>query len=265
MIQIVSAVLILIVILIIAKWQFRHLKPHFRQFDMSIEGMIKALSITLALCAVFSANSLWSSVFSEQYLSENAYGETTAMENSEQAEEETGIDAQSVSMGSGRYEDETGTDSDEPVVADVPEPAVVYSAASSEGNEALPSVSASPAVMEGATAAKSLQSADAPDEPVTQDVVQTVAAGLYRDGSYTGTANGFRGPMTVAVEVQNGKIASVQVTDHRDDRKWFNRAYTTIVERILQAQSTNVDVVSGATYSSLGIIRGAADALSSAQ
>lgn len=90
------------------------------------------------------------------------------------------------------------------------------------------------------------------------------AAGIA-DGTYTGEANGFRGPMTVAVTVKDQQIVSVEVVSNVDDRKWFNRAVNKIPDWIVSAQSTDVDTVSGATYSSLGIINAAKNALNSAK
>ena len=81
------------------------------------------------------------------------------------------------------------------------------------------------------------------------------------DGVYTGTGEGFRGDMTVEVFVENQMITQINVTQTSDDAKWFNRAYTAIVSSIIDNQTADVEVVSGATYSSIGIKEGVADAL----
>ncbi len=81
------------------------------------------------------------------------------------------------------------------------------------------------------------------------------------DGIYEGTGEGFRGAMTVEINVENQQIIDVYVTKTNDDAKWFNRAYSTIVSNIIANQTANVEVVSGATYSSVGIIEGVANAL----
>jgi uncharacterized protein with FMN-binding domain len=57
----------------------------------------------------------------------------------------------------------------------------------------------------------------------------------------------------------------VEVVSNSDDRKWFERALSVIPDAIVQAQSTDVDTVSGATYSSIGIIEGAKNALQNAK
>ncbi len=81
------------------------------------------------------------------------------------------------------------------------------------------------------------------------------------DGTYSGTGTGFRGDTDVTVTVQNGYITAVKIDSYRDDEQYFSRAKSTIISRILSAQSVDVDTVSGATYSSNGILEAVADAL----
>lgn len=100
-----------------------------------------------------------------------------------------------------------------------------------------------------------------PSAPAT---VQTTQSG-YKDGVYSGQAEGFRGMMTVSVTISGGKITKVDVVDTNDDRKWLDRALNDVPDWIIQNQSSNVDSVSGATYSSLGIINATEDALKKAK
>jgi len=88
--------------------------------------------------------------------------------------------------------------------------------------------------------------------------------GMYNDGKYTGSAQGFRGMTTVEVEIKNGYITDIKVISSGDDPEFMNRAKYSVISDIISAQSTNVDAVSGATYSSDAIIEAVADALSSA-
>ncbi|MHC1683101.1 MAG: FMN-binding protein [Clostridiaceae bacterium] len=81
------------------------------------------------------------------------------------------------------------------------------------------------------------------------------------DGVYTGTGTGFRGSMTVEVTVKSEIITAINVTQHSDDAKWFDRAYSTIASNIISSQTADVDAVSGATYSSMGIKQGVSNAL----
>ncbi|MGE4484191.1 MAG: FMN-binding protein [Oscillospiraceae bacterium] len=85
--------------------------------------------------------------------------------------------------------------------------------------------------------------------------------GIFTDGIYSGTGMGFRGDVNVTVTVTDGKIADITIESHQDDYKYFNYAKNTIISSIITEQSVNVDTVSGATFSSNGIIGAVADAL----
>ena len=89
---------------------------------------------------------------------------------------------------------------------------------------------------------------------------------IYVDGTYQGTGIGFRGAVTtVSVTVGNDTIKGIEVVSHGDDAPYFDRSYESVANQILSSQSTEVDVVSGATYSSKGIIDAVADALGKAK
>ena len=81
------------------------------------------------------------------------------------------------------------------------------------------------------------------------------------DGTYTGSGTGFRGETSVSVTVANGYITAIKVEDYNDDERYFSRAETTVINEILEGQTPDVDAVSGATYSSNGIMEAVADAL----
>jgi len=97
----------------------------------------------------------------------------------------------------------------------------------------------------------------------TPEATQAVADGpiALPDGAYSGTGSGFRGDTDVTVTVENGKITKISIDSYRDDNEYFSRAKKTMISRILDAQSVDVDTVSGATYSSSGILDAVADAL----
>jgi hypothetical protein len=80
------------------------------------------------------------------------------------------------------------------------------------------------------------------------------------DGVYKGSATGFSGPVTVAVTIMDKKITSIDILSSTDDEAFFNRAKG-VIDRIISSQSFDVDVVSGATYSSNGIIGAVKNAL----
>lgn len=100
-------------------------------------------------------------------------------------------------------------------------------------------------------------------ESVTSDNNNTAAdtAGQFADGVYTGTGNGFRGATNVTVTVENGEITDITVNSYSDDDQFFSRAESGVISSIIKSQSTDVDAVSGATFSSNGIKEAVADAL----
>lgn len=87
----------------------------------------------------------------------------------------------------------------------------------------------------------------------------------YPDGTYTGTAEGWGGDITVSITLSNGTLTGIEVLSHEEETaSYYNRA-TAVITSILTAQSTDVDVVSGATYSSNGIIGAVEAALAKAE
>lgn len=88
----------------------------------------------------------------------------------------------------------------------------------------------------------------------------------YKDGTYEGSGTGFRGGTTkVSVVVKNGKITDVSTISDEDTPRFYESAFDTIVQEIIQNQTTSVDAVSGATFSSNGIMEAANNALSKAK
>ena len=85
----------------------------------------------------------------------------------------------------------------------------------------------------------------------------------YKDGTYYGTGTGFGGTLKVKVEISGGKITSIQIMENQDGSEYISKA-SALINTIIQNQSTNVDTVSGATYSSAGIIQAVRNALSQA-
>ncbi|SDB22624.1 FMN-binding domain-containing protein [Pseudobutyrivibrio sp. YE44] len=83
-----------------------------------------------------------------------------------------------------------------------------------------------------------------------------------KDGLYRGTAKGFKSDITVEVKVSNGKIESINVVNQNDTERFWQKAVA-IIDSIINNQSTEVDTVSGATYSSKGIKEAIENALAS--
>ncbi len=81
------------------------------------------------------------------------------------------------------------------------------------------------------------------------------------DGTYTGTAAGFASDITVEVTVSGGAITEIVVLEQNDTASFWDIAEEDTINRILDAQSVEIDAVSGATASSDGIIAAVFDAL----
>lgn len=85
----------------------------------------------------------------------------------------------------------------------------------------------------------------------------------YKDGDFYGQAQGFRGNVKVCVTIKDSKIKNIKVVKSQDDKAYFDKA-TTLLSKIVTNQTTNVDTVSGATYSSNGLIGAVRNALDKA-
>ena len=95
-------------------------------------------------------------------------------------------------------------------------------------------------------------------------VASFTAPAAYKDGTYTGSAQGFGGMITVSVTIRDGTIADLRVTSAPGETEpYFSRAKA-VVSRVLSAGTPNVDAVSGATFSSAGILNAAKQALTKA-
>ncbi|WP_298845285.1 FMN-binding protein [Clostridium sp.] len=92
------------------------------------------------------------------------------------------------------------------------------------------------------------------------------AASTYKDGTYTGTGIGFHGGTTqMSVTIKGNKINKVETVSNEDTPDFYARAESTVISEIISTQLTTVDTVSGATYSSDGIISATQEALSKAK
>ena len=105
---------------------------------------------------------------------------------------------------------------------------------------------------EPATAAPQPQPEPAPEEP-----------GDVAEGELVGEGAGFGGPIKVKVVMDGDKISAVEVVSHGETAGISDPAFNTIPGAIVDAQSADVDVASGATMSSKGIMEAVKQALAS--
>ena len=77
-----------------------------------------------------------------------------------------------------------------------------------------------------------------------------VRAATYNDGTYEATVDALHGPLSVVVTVADGEISDVVVTEHSETEGLTDPAVTDLPTEIVESNSTDVDVVSGATLTS---------------
>lgn len=113
---------------------------------------------------------------------------------------------------------------------------------------------------------KNTEAANDPNTEVTKtvEILETVemtestkaiepAENTLTDGVYEAKAAGYDGTVKVTVTIEGGKITDISCTSAESDLWYFDKCKNTVVSEILEAQDTDVDAVSGATYSSNGI------------
>lgn len=102
-------------------------------------------------------------------------------------------------------------------------------------------------------------SVDEEDEEEEEEVFEPVVRGVeYVDGTYEGTTDGAHGPLSVEVTITDGNITEVVVTEQEENEEIAPPALEGIPEAMVDENSTQVEVVSGATVTS-GAIMAAAD------
>lgn len=108
------------------------------------------------------------------------------------------------------------------------------------------------------------ESNESVSDEIVSEVITEVAPSSsvsYIDGVYTGNASGYNGSIGVEVTVSNSSISGIKITKYVDDEPFIDEAISGVTENIINAQNTDVDTVSGATFSSKGIINAVKAAL----
>ncbi|MTI96165.1 MAG: FMN-binding protein [Firmicutes bacterium] len=88
---------------------------------------------------------------------------------------------------------------------------------------------------------------------------------IYEDGTYFASAKGYNGDVEVEVEIENDKIVAVNIGEHSETPGIADAAFTKVTEAIIDTQSTDVDIESGATLTSEAVINAVNSALSKAE
>lgn len=108
------------------------------------------------------------------------------------------------------------------------------------------------------------QKTSAQGQGSTSTPTTSVPAGGYKDGTYQGSGTGFGGTITVQVTISGGKIAAIDILSASGETGSYFASAKGVISKMITGQTPNVDAVSGATYSSNGIIQAVQNALSKA-
>ena len=126
-------------------------------------------------------------------------------------------------------------------------------------SSAIKTSAVTPAAAQSATSTTSSSGQGSTVTPTT-----TVPADGYQDGTYQGSAAGFGGTITVQVTISGGKITAIDILSAAGETPSYLEAAKSVIAKIISGQTPNVDAVSGATYSSNGIIQAVQNALAQA-
>lgn len=91
----------------------------------------------------------------------------------------------------------------------------------------------------------------------------TFSGAQLEDGVYEGSAEGYKSTIKVSATVNNGAVTDIEILEENDTPDFFEHAEA-IIDDVIDEQSLEVDTVSGATYSSSGILNAVNNALESA-
>lgn len=137
----------------------------------------------------------------------------------------------------------------------------------STGQTATPSPSAAPQQGNATQTSQPVPSATPSPTPTGNQMMQM---GMYKNGTFTGTVqDAFYGYVQVQVVVSGGKITAVNFLQHPNDNptsQYINsQAMPLLQQEVIQAQSGNVNMISGASATSQAFLQSIADALSQAK
>ena len=123
------------------------------------------------------------------------------------------------------------------------------------------------ALLAGCAAPAAPEAAQTPAAAVTQTPAPTESSqpqAGYQPGAYTSTQQGMAGVFDVTVTFTEDAIASVEVGENRETLMVGSEAIRILPERIVENQSLNLDVISGATYTSYAVLYGVRDCVEQA-
>ena len=108
--------------------------------------------------------------------------------------------------------------------------------------------------------AEDKENADQADSEETDD-----SDNVYKNGTFEGSGTGYGGTITVQVTLEDDTITAVSVVSAPGEDSAYLSQGENVINSIISEQSTDVDTISGATFSSTGILEAVNDALSKAE
>lgn len=100
-------------------------------------------------------------------------------------------------------------------------------------------------------------------------LIQLTACGdkkiIYNEGTFQGVGEGHVGPIKVEVVTDKYSIKEIKVIEHEETPVIYDIVYDKITSKVIKANDSEVDVVTGATYTSKGYIAAIKDALEKAK
>lgn len=85
-----------------------------------------------------------------------------------------------------------------------------------------------------------------------------------KDGVYTSEVTGFQGPLKVEVSIKDSKISNIKILNSVETNGIGTKALDALPSKIIEHQSVNVDVLTGATVSSKALLSAVTDTLEQA-
>ncbi len=99
------------------------------------------------------------------------------------------------------------------------------------------------------------------EEEVKEEEIQY----FYETGEYTGKGQGAYGEIEIKVFVEDNFIEDIIIVEHSDTENIAEPAFEELTEKVINEQSTEVDIITDATVSSQGFLEALEDALSKAR
>lgn len=100
---------------------------------------------------------------------------------------------------------------------------------------------------------------------VGQSSKESKEPSVFNNGTFEGSGNGYGGKIRVKVTISDDEITDIDVTDHKGEGDAYYSQASVLIDQIIAEQSTDLDTVSGATFSSNGILEAVDDALEKAK